>query len=218
MFDAERLLGSLLRAGVSGGRGRRGRGLGNSLGRAAFSPQGLTILGGIAVAAYDHFQQKKGAGTSPGMLGATPPPVPSGATPPPPPPGFAPDEAQALSPEQRKACLLIEAMINAAKCDGTVDAEERTRILGQLEQSELGERERAFVNELMTRPFDLESVVRQATDPMTAAEVYAASYAAIVEDSEAEKGYLALLAGRLGIDVALAAELRQKVNAARDPA
>jgi len=101
MFDADRLLSELIGGGLLGGRGGRrrslagrdigplggalSRGLGRGLGRAARSPQGLTILGGLAIAAYEHLKEKRAA--------ATPTAPPAG-----PPSGAGPSPAAAPTP------------------------------------------------------------------------------------------------------------------------
>ncbi len=199
MFDPERLLGSLLSDSL---RGRPGR----SLKRAAMSPQGLMVLGGVAMAAYEHFVGgKKGAGAPPPPPSATPPP------PPPPPPDAGPrGEAQVLT--------LIAAMVAAAKADGRVDEDEKGRLLARLEEVGAGEAERAYLAAELERPLDLDALVARVEGPVQAAEVYAASVAAIEADTIAEQGYLALLAARLGLPADLIRDIHARVAAARGAA
>ena len=200
MFDPERLLGSLLSDSL---RGRPGR----SLKRAAMSPQGLLVLGGVAMAAYEHFVGgKQGAGA------AVPPPLPSSSPPPPPPPpdAGARGEAQVLT--------LIAAMVAAAKADGRVDEDEKGRLLARMEEVGAGEAERAFLAAELEKPLDLEALVARVQGPVQAAEVYAASAAVIEADTIAEQGYLALLAARLGLSADLVRDIHARVTAARGAA
>ncbi len=178
---------------------------------------GIGLLG-VAVAAYDHFS-KQGQpaapqpGPQPGGTPATPPPPPPAgrATPPPPPPGVPPTAgpAAAMPDQQRqqRAILLIRAMIAAANADGRIDPQEQQTILGKLEQAGLGDEERRFVQDEISRPPSLDSLLAQVDSPETAQQVYAASLLAIDVDTEAEKGYLAQLRARLGLDEATAHQL-----------
>lgn len=225
MLDPERLLGQLIAANVRGG-GRKGRGRprgpGGALGRAALTPQGLTILGGIAIAAYEHFTAKRGPSPAPDQ----PPGTASGAMPPPPPPGRAatfpslPAGPAPLQPPppgtpaaQAAARRLIAAMLNAAKADGQIDDDERARVLARLDESGAAPEERAHVEAEMARPLDLEAVVAGVDDPLLAAEIYTASLLAIDADTPAERAYLKLLAAPLKLDPALTAELEARVAA-----
>ncbi len=191
MFNAERLLGDLIAGGLSGGRrgSKRYRyrgssgGLGGAIGRTALSPQGLTILGGLAIAAYEHIKGKQAA--------ALPPPGPPSGSPAGPPP---------FPPPPDRALLLIEAMISASKADGEIDPEEKARILEHLDRQGEGPEARDFVERQMAQPLDLDRLVARVPDQALAAEVYAASLLAIDPDTPAERAYLALLSSRLGLD------------------
>ncbi len=233
MFDAERLLSDLI-GGQFTGRQRkrkryryRGGGLGGAVGHAALSPQGLTILGGLAVAAYEHLREKKreSAGLPPGM----PPPQPAGtpsllATPPPFPPAPAPPApggaaaglgtgAGAPSDPHERALLLIEAMVHAAKADGRIDESERARILEHLEREGADPEARAHLESLLSGPTDLERIAVRVRDPQLAAEVYAATLMTIDADTPAEQAYLATLAARLGLDPRVTQALEARLEA-----
>jgi uncharacterized membrane protein YebE (DUF533 family) len=197
--------------------------MGDAIGRTVMSPQGLTILGGLAIAAYEHFQEKKQAAT-PGTVpegGTTPisdsPPTPPPFTPPatPGPAVPAPTESAATLPavEEERARLLITAMVSAAKADGAIDDEERSRILGHLAERGATEADRAYLEEEMARPLSIDRLVSQVQGPVPAAEVYAASLLAIDPDTPAEKAYLALLAARLNLEPGLIRELETRLDA-----
>ncbi len=98
-----------------------------------------------------------------------------------------------------KAMLMVRAMVAAAKADGVIDAEERGKILEKLAAAGAGETERAFVAAEMEAPLDLDGLVNDVHDRMTAAEVFAASALAIDVDTDAERAYLESLADRLGL-------------------
>ncbi len=243
MFDANRLLLDLIGGGLAGGgigrkryRYRPGRGMGDAIGRTVMSPQGLTILGGLAVAAYEHFKGAKAAG-GPGAAGAPVAPQPSGgppqATPPLTPPPFVPPSASgAPTPDfnahppapaatptlvgEERARLLIRAMVSAAQADGAIDPAERERILGRLAESGAGTEERAFLEQEMSQPTDIARLVAGVEDPVLAAEVYTASLLAIDPDTPAEQAYLATLAARLNLEPGMVRELESRLDLAAD--
>ena len=99
----------------------------------------------------------------------------------------------------RKALLLIRGMIAAAKADGTIDAEERARIIGKLREAGADAEALAYVEQDMAAPLDVEAIVAQVKDEQTAAELFLASMFAINVDTPAEKAYLVQLADRLGL-------------------
>jgi len=101
------------------------------------------------------------------------------------------DDAQAL--------LLIRAMIAAANADGQITAEERQRILNQLDQAGAGAEERRIVEQEIRLPRSLDDVLRQVNDQDTAEQVYLASEIAIRGGSDTERRYLDFLASRLKI-------------------
>ncbi len=108
---------------------------------------------------------------------------------------------------ERHAKLLLGAMINAAKADGQVDAEEQGLILGHADKLSLNDEERNFLFQELSKPFDMEPVVRGATTPELAAEIYAVSRIAVGAASPAENSYLHVLAGRLKLPPAVTAQI-----------
>ena len=210
-MDPERLLGELLRAGLRSGRhaGRHargfGRGLGGGIGRTIVSGRGLTILGGIAIAAFEHLQQKgviggaKGGGAAMGQP-MEPPPVP------PTPPSPAELHAQAM--------ILIEAMVNAAKADGAIDDEERARLMAELDKAGATPEERSWLEAEMAKPSDVESLLAKVKSPDLAAQVYAASVLVTGNDEPGERAYLGLLAARLGLSGEMIDAINRQVEQA----
>lgn len=177
------------------------------LGGNALTYGGLAVVGALAYSAYRNWQaQQSGqpapAPVQPGQPLALPPPD----TP------FHP--AHAPGGEGTLALTLLHAMIAAAKADGHVDAEERARIVGRLDDIGLSAEDRGFLEEELAAPVDIDRLVREATTPAVAAEIYAASLLVITPDHPAEQAYLQLLAARLGLDPGLKLELEKAVAAA----
>lgn len=155
---------------------------------------GLAALGGLAWYAWKRHEARQ-KGTSPPEMAALEAP----------PPHFLPLSG---TDSQRLAKVTLKAMINAAKADGHIDADEKARLFDRLGQVSLSEDERNFLFEELARPMDTAGLVREATSPAIASQIYAASLLAIDADQPAEKAYLADLARQLGVDPALAAEIR----------
>jgi uncharacterized membrane protein YebE (DUF533 family) len=118
----------------------------------------------------------------------------------------------AASPEQARAILLLRAMIAAAKADGEVDPEERANIVARLRTAGADADVQRFVEEELARPVDLYAITSEVRDAATAAEVYAASLAAICVDTEAERRYLDNLALRLGLDRVAVDEINRRLE------
>ena len=95
------------------------------------------------------------------------------------------------------ARLMIRAMIQAAKADGEIDAEEREKILAHL--GDMGPEERAFVEAELARPVDISGLAQDAGHSMRA-QVYAMSLMAMRVDKASEAAYLDGLATALGLD------------------
>ena len=95
------------------------------------------------------------------------------------------------------AKLMIRAMIQAAKADGEIDAEEQKKILDALGEDATKE-EIAYVKKELAAPLDLAGLAADTQDQMKA-QVYGMSLMAIRLDSEAEKTYLDNLSKALGL-------------------
>lgn len=108
---------------------------------------------------------------------------------------------------------LFRAMVAAARCDGRLDLVEKQALFAQIEKLELAEAERAELFALLESSVSIDDVVASATTQQRAIELYTASRLAIEPDSAAERGYLALLAARLGLDDALVSGIEREVAA-----
>lgn len=108
-------------------------------------------------------------------------------------------EAEGLEREEC-ARLIALAMINAAKADGHVDADEVRRITGQLQDSGADAAMLRFVQDEMEKPLQTGSLVAAVGGRQElAAEVYAASLLAIEVDTPQERRYLDQLGADLGL-------------------
>ena len=226
MFNAEKLLGGLIRSSI---RGSRGGGLGSLL-------TGGVAMGalGVAMEAVDHYMNKPKAsgappqppgvpGTPVPTPGPMPPPPPSsagtGAAPPPPPslpgaPAMPPAAATPAAPDSAgsEAVLLIRAMIAAANADGVIDQDERNQIIQRLRSIELSPEEQAFITQELLSPADLATIVAGVTSEALARQVYTVSLMAIEVDTPQEVQYMASLADRLGIDPATVDEINRSLE------
>jgi uncharacterized membrane protein YebE (DUF533 family) len=86
------------------------------------------------------------------------------------------------------------------------------RILGKIEEGGVSAEERAFVQNEMRRPLDLDSIIREVSSPQAAAEVYAASLLAIEVDTPAERDYLRRLAQGLALDKGVVQRLHETLG------
>jgi uncharacterized membrane protein YebE (DUF533 family) len=216
MFDAQKLLGSLISDGLGGSR-RKKRG-----GSALKWQLGLGAVG-VAIAAWEHFDKSRAEGTQAAAgpaPGPPPPPPPSPAaragapagaaafaSPPPPPTASVGADATADAGGADEAMLLVRAMICAAHADGHIDADEQVRILDRLVAAGLGSEERALLVRELAAPADPATLFADVRDPLLAEEIYVVSRLAITLDEVTEHAYLTRLAHRLGLTPTQVAEL-----------
>ncbi len=167
---------------------------------AALKVGGAALVGGLAWKAYSDWQ----AGRQPEALPAPPVALP------PPPPAFLPQTPEAAD---ELATRLLQAMVAAVKSDGHVTTRERARIDARLADLGLGGEAQALVAAELDAPLDPGRIAALARGPEEAAEIYAASLLVVDPEAPAEKGYLTLLAARLGLDPALVAHLHARAAA-----
>ena len=111
--------------------------------------------------------------------------------------------------QEEQAKILLKAMINAAKADGDMDADEQAKIVKHI--GDVTPEEVEFVKAEMAAPLDLEGVIASAKgiEP----EVYLSSLMTINLDSQEEAHYLDKLAKGLGISQQAANEFHDKLGA-----
>ena len=189
------LLGSLTKGGAQSGGA--GGGLADILGSltSGVRPQGSAapggsnmagVLGSLAMIALQMFSQRGAASGQSSLAALALTDAASGQTPP------AVDAAQA----HQQALAFIKAMINAAKADGQIDAEEQEKIVSRL--GDIDPQEAAFIRDEISKPlnFDFFADITQEMTP----QIYAVSLMAINLDMPAEISYMQQLAQGLGLD------------------
>ena len=177
-----------------------GTSTGRSVAGSAAKLGGLALIGGLAYKAYQNYQAGKP------LLNAAQQevlPAPAGT-------GFEPQAAT-----EATALVFIRAMIAAAAADGHIDAEEQSAILGGLKEAGLEQEAHAWLAKEMAKPASIDALVEAAESPELAAQIYTAARIAINPDNAAEKDFLAGLAGSLGLDAELVANIDAAASAAK---
>ncbi|MGO4286159.1 DUF533 domain-containing protein [Bosea sp. TAB14] len=191
-----------LATAVLGGLGALvfGTGAGRSVAASAAKLGGMALIGGLAYRAYQNYQAGKPLldGNHQQIL-----PAPAGS-------GFEPQAAT-----EATALTLIRAMIAAAAADGNIDAQERGAILGGLKDAGLDAEAHDWLTKEMAKPASIDQLADAAASPEMAAQIYTAARIAINPDTPAEKDFLAGLAGSLGLDAELVANIDAAASAAK---
>lgn len=115
------------------------------------------------------------------------------------------------SAESAEALLMLRAMIAAAKADGAIDAEERARIAAQLDGAGLSPAARDTVLADFDKPLPPAALAKQATDPMLAAQLYAAAVVGAGNIAAAERLWLDEFAKALKLDRAATAAIEARL-------
>ena len=219
MFNADKILSQLMgnpaaagfAGGVAGGMltSKKGR----KMGKKALKYGGIAAIGALAYNAYRNHQQNK---SLPGGAPPTPTAAPATSseqlTPPPVDSGFLPNATQPTEVNDF-GLLLLRAMISAARADGQLDGDEMQKVLGRADELDLDAESKSRLLDELRAPVDLDTIVEAADTPEKKAEVYAASLMAIEVDTDAERGYLAMLRARLGMEEGLAERIEAEVAA-----
>ena len=109
-----------------------------------------------------------------------------------------------------QADLLIKAMINAAKSDGSIDRSEQENIIKRL--GDISQAEADYVRSEFNAPLDVAGFVRSIPRGMEQ-QVYAVSLSAIDLDSNKEAKYLGELAHGLGLTPQVANAIHKQLGA-----
>ena len=173
---------------------------GRSVAGSAAKLGGLALIGGLAYKAYQNYQAGKPLLDSRQQAVL---PAPAGT-------GFEPQAAT-----EATALLFIRAMIAAAAADGHIDDEERDAILGGLKEANLDQEAHAWLAQELAKPATIDELVEAAESPELATQIYTAARIAINPDTAPEKDFLAGLAGSLGLDAELVANIDAAASAAK---
>lgn len=213
MFDAEKLLGSLMGDAFSGTLGGKKRhqkrsssglsGLMGGMSTGTKAKIGVGLLG-LAYAAFEHYKQPANAEASSSVV--TPPPPPAKLQNAPPPP---PMNAPRVSNEN--ALHLIRAMITAADADGLIDAQERENILARAREAGFDAESLNALEVEITAPMSLKQLVVRTPEHLRD-ETYAAALIAITADSPEERSFLDQLAAGLKLETQARQEIHQQLG------
>ncbi len=185
-----------------------GTGPGRKVTGAALRLGGRAAIGGLADKAYQNYQNGQRPANEPASAEPELLPPPAGTD-------FHPDSAP--QGEHEFALVLIRAMIAAARADGRIDDEERRKIGERLSASGMNSDAEEFLRAELAAPLDIDALVACARTEAQKVELYTASRLAIEPNTRAERGYLDLLAGRLGLPDELVDHIEATVLAAATP-
>ena len=196
--------GGLLGRGSSGGllsaaAGMLGGGTRPSRGGASGRNAIIGILGSLAVSALTNYAKHKmsqSGGTAQAGL-AQFDDLPDN-------PGYDEDEAN------RRAEILIRAMIHAAKADGHVDQQEQQNILQRV--GDIDQEEAEFLRHELASPLDTQALIRSVPRGMEQ-EVYTISLMGIQLDEQSEARYLIDLAQGLGLSADTCNNIHRELGA-----
>jgi uncharacterized membrane protein YebE (DUF533 family) len=164
---------------------------GRALAGSAIKLGGLALIGGLAYKALQNYQAGR-----PLISGADPvAAAPQGS-------GF---EQQAVT--QESALLYVKAMIAAAAADGRIDANEQSKLLGDLKQLGLDDRAEEFLANELNNPASPAELAAACRSQEEAVQVFTAARVAIDLDTEEEHAFLVELAQALGMDGKLASHI-----------
>ncbi|HET8727078.1 MAG TPA: tellurite resistance TerB family protein [Alphaproteobacteria bacterium] len=219
MFNAQRLLGTMIGTGLGGkshhslptahGRGTHGTGSGgglmgaigsmlgggrggrsSGLGRGVAGAGAAMVLGQLAMRYMQNRDGRQEAAAGADGDGAT--------------------GNGAIGDEQ--ALRMIRAMVASAHADGRIDEDERRQIMGRIGEAGASEDDRNFLEREIQSPASIDMLVQGVHDPEEKAEIYAAALMAVDADTEAERSFLNDLSGRLGLSPQERGELHRDMG------
>jgi uncharacterized membrane protein YebE (DUF533 family) len=187
-------LGGLLEQLGGSGQGQAGGGLGGLLGGLASAAGAGGLLGGAGAALQRRPAQNNqsfGAVLN-SQFASTPEP-----------------EIEPSQDQEAAAGLMLAAMIQAAKSDGTFDESEKDKLLGQL--GDVDAEEAAFVQAQLQAPVDIEGLIAQTPKGLEQ-QIYAMSVLGIDLDTQQEAQYLHQLAQGFGMKPAQVNEIHAQMG------
>lgn len=169
---------------------------------------GIAAIAGLGYLAYKNYQSGKSPQQAPQPITSEPELLP-------PPPADSAFSPQSPTMSNSFALTLVQAMIAAAKADGHIDDAERARIMEKVQISGLDDEAEAFIAKELADPVDIDALVAAAQTEEQKVELYTASRLTIDPDNRAERGYLDMLAGRLGLPDALVDHIDATVSSVK---
>lgn len=183
------------------------------LGKTAVKVGGAAAVAGLAYYAYNRWKSGQAPASAPQAGGpAAPEDFQADAQAAPRDGTFLPKPGDTAG-ESHLALALVTAMIGAARADGGIDGRELRTLLNAVEQADLDPAAKSEVLAKLNAPVTADDVAALATCQEMAAELYAASLAAIEVDTPAEQAYLAMLAAKLDLPPPLVAHLHDAAEA-----
>jgi uncharacterized membrane protein YebE (DUF533 family) len=186
-----------------------GTGTGRQVTGAALKLGGIAAIGGLAYKAYQNYKN----GDKPAETAAQ-----SDQTLLPPPEDTSFHPSQAPQGEAEFALTLVRAMIAAANADGHIDEKEQKKIGDKLALSGISAEAEQFLRAEIEKPLSIDELVKAVQTDAQKLELYTASRLTIDPDTRTERGYLDLLAGRLGLPDALIEHVEATVSAVKTAA
>lgn len=119
---------------------------------------------------------------------------------------------QTVNPQDPTAVLMLRAMIYAARADGHIDEQERSRIMKLAEQFLPGADTQALLNSFMSEPLNIDALVSECRAPEQKEDLYRLSCLVVDIDHFMERGYLDALAQGLGIEKGRQQSLEREVE------
>jgi len=163
---------------------------------------GAAVLGGLALKAYQNWQQN-------GQAPVAAAPTAQAA-------GMQQQETFSLAAQQPAGfdLSLVKAMIAAAKADGHIDAEEQQRIFKTVDQMDLSSEAKATLFDLLNKEIQVEEIALGANGLEQKTELYLASCVVINPDHPSEQAHLEKLAFALELPPGLAEHLQAQAQQA----
>ena len=181
-------IGALLGAILGGGGGSA---------KGAIKGGALALLGSIALRAL------RGAQAQPQEVGAAEK-LAAGLR--------EPQDAQERQQVESIVDLTVQAMVNAAKADGSIDEDEMQKIVGELQEDGITQQEREYLLAEVRKPLNTAAIVSAVPNRQVAAQIYTASLLAIEVDTPAEKAYLQNLARDLKLDAQVVRQIHSTLG------
>ena len=184
-----------------------GTGTGRQVTGTALKLGGIAAIGGLAYKAYQNYKNGDKPADACGPAGyrtLLPPPEDT---------SFHP--SQAPQGEAEFALTLVRAMIAAANADGHIDEAEQKKIADKLALSGISAEAEQFLRAEIAKPLSIDELVKAVQTDAQKLELYTASRLTIDPDTRTERGYLDLLAGRLGLPDALIDHVEATVSAVK---